>query len=186
MGSIPTKAMSGDVAIGRNVSTGGGATVRGSATVGHNLRVEGWLEARNIKDTNKGVFESVERLQEAYPQPERGWWALVMLPEYAGHSQLGQLFIAKDGVWVGQLDADGEPLLKGRVTVDDVKLREDVEQVLADMTDFDILVSENTADIEKLKKRMTAEENRLVVLTEEEYDELEVKDEGKFYFTIDN
>ena len=107
--------------------------MRGSATVGHNLRVEGWLEARNIKDTNKGVFESVERLQEAYPQPERGWWALVMLPEYAGHSQLGQLFIAKDGVWVGQLDADGEPLLKGRVTVDDVKLREDVEQVLADI-----------------------------------------------------
>ena len=25
--------------------------------MGHNLRVEGWLEARNIKDTNKGVFE---------------------------------------------------------------------------------------------------------------------------------
>lgn len=53
MSSIPTKQIDGDVAVGRNVSMGGSGTVRGSMTVGHNLTVEGWLEAKNIRDRTK-------------------------------------------------------------------------------------------------------------------------------------
>ena len=57
MSSIPTKQIDGDVAVGRDVNIGGKATIRGSAKVGHNLTVDGWLEAKNIKGPNKGLFK---------------------------------------------------------------------------------------------------------------------------------
>ena len=53
MSSIPTKQIDGDVAIGRDANVGGNATVRGSLKVGHNLTVEGWLDAKNIKVRTK-------------------------------------------------------------------------------------------------------------------------------------
>ena len=53
MSSIPTKQIDGDVAVGRDVNIGGKATIRGSAKVGHNLTVDGWLEAKNIKARTK-------------------------------------------------------------------------------------------------------------------------------------
>jgi hypothetical protein len=67
----------GSVAVGRGAAIGGDGKVVGSLSVGHNLAVKGWLEARNIKGTNKGLFASESALQEAYPDPEAGWYALV-------------------------------------------------------------------------------------------------------------
>ena len=75
MSSIPTKQIDGDVAVGRNVSAGGDANIQGNARIGHDLIVEGWLEAKNIKGVNKGLFASVAALREAYPQPHDGWFA---------------------------------------------------------------------------------------------------------------
>ena len=75
MSSIPTKQIDGDVAVGRDVNIGGKATIRGSAKVGHNLKVDGWLEAPNIKGANKGIFLTVQELREAYPNPDDGWMA---------------------------------------------------------------------------------------------------------------
>lgn len=75
MSSIPTKQIDGDVAVGRNVSAGGDANVQGNARIGHDLVVEGWLEAKNIKGVNKGLFATVAALREAYPQPHDGWFA---------------------------------------------------------------------------------------------------------------
>lgn len=75
MSSIPTKQIDGDVAIGRDVSVGGKTTVRGSATIGHNLKVEGWLDAPNIKGPNKGLFATLADLRKAYPTPHDGWFA---------------------------------------------------------------------------------------------------------------
>lgn len=77
MSLIPTKQIDGDVAVGRNVSAGGDATIQGNVRIGHNLKVEGWLDARNIKGPNKGIFLDVTKLREAYPLPHDGWWALV-------------------------------------------------------------------------------------------------------------
>ena len=79
MSSIPTKQIDGDVAVGRDVNIGGKATIRGSAKVGHNLTVDGWLEAKNITGPNKGLFKTATLLREAYPNPHEGWWALVTL-----------------------------------------------------------------------------------------------------------
>lgn len=52
--------------------------MKGSARIGHDLRVDGYLEARNVKAANKGVFESYTDLAAAYPQAEAGWFAGVV------------------------------------------------------------------------------------------------------------
>ncbi len=77
MSSIPTRQIDGDVAVGRNVSAGGDVNIQGSVRVGHRLAVEGWLDAKNIKGTCKGLFGSEEALRSAYPDPRPGWFALV-------------------------------------------------------------------------------------------------------------
>ena len=77
MSSIKTTEIEGDVSIGRHVGVGGNAHVQGNAVVKKNLIVEGWLEAKNVKSANKGLFTTVEKLREAYPRPHDGWWAIV-------------------------------------------------------------------------------------------------------------
>lgn len=77
MSGIPTKHIDGDVSAGRNVSVGGDVNIQGRTRVGHDLVVEGWLDAPNIKGAQKGLFASPDDLQECYPQPRSGWWALV-------------------------------------------------------------------------------------------------------------
>ena len=70
MSSIPTKQIDGDVAVGRDVNIGGKATIRGSAKVGHNLTVDGWLEAKNIKGPNKGLFKTAAQLRASNTKPQ--------------------------------------------------------------------------------------------------------------------
>ena len=55
MSSIKTTEKEGDVSIGRHVGIGGNANVQGNATVKKNLKVEGWLDAKNIKGDRKSV-----------------------------------------------------------------------------------------------------------------------------------
>lgn len=111
MSSIPTKHIDGDVAIGRNVSVGGDANIQGSARIGHNLKIEGWLEARNIKGALKGFFPTVEALRAAYPLPETGWLALV------GESMPATIWYGEGEEWktkgatCGQISADASALL---------------------------------------------------------------------------
>lgn len=109
MSSIPTKQIDGDVAIGRNVAAGGDANIQGSARIGHDLKVEGWLEARNIKSANKGLFGTAASLREAYPRPHDGWFAGVAatakdlsdLGVTAGDGKaLFRMYVGEGGEWV--------------------------------------------------------------------------------------
>lgn len=75
--NINGQHVDGDLSVGRNVTVGGREIVRGNMQVDHNLKVKGYLEAAGIKGTNKGVYESVEALRGAYPNPEEGWYAFV-------------------------------------------------------------------------------------------------------------
>lgn len=77
MSQIPTKHIQGDASVGRNGSFGGNVRVAGSTAVGRNLIVRGWADIPNLKGPRKGLFESEESLNAAYPHPEPGWWALV-------------------------------------------------------------------------------------------------------------
>ena len=121
MSSIPTKQIDGDVSVGRDVNIGGKTTIRGSVKVGHNLTIEGWLEAKNIKGPNKGLFKTAAQLREAYPNPHKGWWALVTIEGSVASDHLGQLYVVDGGTWVAQVDSNGNPLLKGNPTVDSTK-----------------------------------------------------------------
>lgn len=75
-----------------------------------NLRVEGWLEAPNIRGFLKGLFPSVAALTTAYPRPLAGWAALV------GTSLPADVYTVEHGSWIatggrgGTAALSGEPL----------------------------------------------------------------------------
>ncbi len=122
MSSIKTTQIDGDVSVGRNVSLGGKAEISGSARIGHDLKVEGWLEAPNIKDVNKGFYRSVEALESAYPSPRDGWLAGV------GVSTPFAAYIGTGGVW----EATGGTI---DVTLDDHQYDEDISQLQDDIAE---------------------------------------------------
>lgn len=107
MSSIKTTHIDGDVSVGRNVAVGGGATVQGDSLLKGNVRVEGWLDADNIRGANKGVFTSVEKLKSAYPRPCDGWWAIV------GTSLPGPVYVGDSGEWVPTGGSGGNPTVDG-------------------------------------------------------------------------
>lgn len=149
MSSNPTKQIDGDVAVGRNVNIGGKANIRGSAKIGHNLKVEGWLDAPNVKGPNKGLFKTAVQLREAYPNPHEGWWALV------GDTLPAHVYMADGGSWVAQTNADGTPKLAGNPTIDSTEYMEAVEQMTADLDDVKIDVNQNKEDIRNLRSTLT-------------------------------
>lgn len=147
--STPTRQIDGDVAIGRNVAMGGDANIQGSVRVGHNLRIEGWLYAPNVKGTQKGLFKTADALKEAYPNPEAGDWALV------GDTLPAQIYLATGGKWVGQTNADGTPkLAEGMVDSSGYfeEIKEELETVkeTSETAKTDARQAKSTADSAKL------------------------------------
>lgn len=111
MSSVANKHIDGDVSVGRHVTAGGNATVRGRMTVDHNLIVKGDLDARNLRGPVKGLFLSKESLDSAYPNPKRGWVAFV------GRTLPAQVYMAIGGEWVAQYNDDGSPQMGGELNV---------------------------------------------------------------------
>lgn len=93
MSQIKTYEVSGDVAVSRHATVGGNATIRGHVRAGRNLRVDGWLDAPNVRHPHKGMFMSGDDLKSAYPQPVNGWWATV------GMSLPGKVWIVRNHKW---------------------------------------------------------------------------------------
>lgn len=93
--------VSGDLGIGRHVAVGGDVVVQGDALNKGDLRVEGWLDAPNIRHPNKGLFASEEELVACYPVPQNGWWAIV------GKTSNGKTYYVRDGKWVASGENDG-------------------------------------------------------------------------------
>lgn len=123
----------GSLSVGGNLAAGGELKVSGSTTIGHNLKVEGWLDAKNVKGSNKGIFTSAEALAAEYPNPENGWFAGV------GTSIPCSLYIAWGGQWVRQ--DGGQMTVNVDSTIDAQKLQalqNDVNQLtnmLIDLND---------------------------------------------------
>lgn len=155
MSSIPTKQIDGDVAVGRNVTVGGKTTVRGSATIGHNLRVEGWLDAPNVKGPNKGLFKTAVQLREAYPTPHEGWWALV------GDTLPAQVYMAIGGAWVAQVNSDNTPKLAGNPTIDSSEYMQAVEEMTDDLEAVKVDVAQNQEDIRSLRSNQTTQGDQI-------------------------
>ena len=117
----------GDVAVGRNLMLGGRASIQGSAFIGHNMIVRGWLDARNIRGTNKGVFVTLSDLQSTYPDPLDGWLAGV------GVSSPFAAYVGRSGAW----EATGGTI---ELNVDMSVYTEKVEELTAQMAELMRLV----------------------------------------------
>ena len=168
MSSIKTTELEGDVSIGRHVGIGGNVNVQGNTLIKKNLRVEGWLDAKNIKAPGKGVFTTIESLKEAYPDgtlPE-GCWAIV------GGTLPGELWYVNGGVWIdsgktaGSVTVDMESYMQDLSTVqDDINsLKGDVDTINKknDSQDTNIgtaqaLANSNSALITTLRTYLTKE-----------------------------
>ena len=123
MSSIKSTQFDGDVSIGRNLSLGGLFTVQGPSIMKGNVRIDGWLDAKNIKGANKGIFTTAEKLLKAYPRPHDGWWAIV------GTSLPGPIYVGEGGEWVATGETGGNPTLDGDLYVKAIEdLRQDLEE----------------------------------------------------------
>jgi hypothetical protein len=104
--NIENHSVGGSVAVGRDVTVGGRSTVRGNATFNRDVYISGWLNARNIRGAGKGLYETVDKLNSAYPNPENGWFALV------GDTLPADIYRAWGGEWVATGQKGGEPVLE--------------------------------------------------------------------------
>ena len=132
MSSIKTTQIDGDVSVGRNVAVGGRVTVQGSSQFKGSVKIEGWLDAKNIKGANKGIFTSIEKLKAAYPLPHDGWWAIV------GKTLPGPIYVGDGGEWVATGEEGGNP------TVDSEQYNEAVAELQGDIA----LLQQDVKDIE--------------------------------------
>lgn len=104
--NIENHSVGGSVAVGRDVTVGGRSTIRGNATFNRDVYISGWLNARNIRGAGKGLYETVEKLNSAYPNPENGWFALV------GDTLPADIYRAWGGKWKATGQKGGEPVLE--------------------------------------------------------------------------
>lgn len=153
MSQIKTTEIEGDVAISRHVTTGGNATIQGNTTVKKNLKVEGWLDARNIKGPNKGIFPDVTKLHETYPRPHNGWWALV------GNTLPAPLYIVDGGAWVATGETAGNP------TIDSSQYNEAVAELDTRLTRLETEVHANNQSIEQIRTQIDTVSRSVDTLT---------------------
>ena len=104
--NIENHSVGGSVAVGRDVTVGGRSTIRGNATFNRDVYISGWLNARNIRGAGKGLYETVDKLNSAYPNPENGWFALV------GNTLPANIYRAWGGEWKATGQKGGEPVLE--------------------------------------------------------------------------
>lgn len=104
--NIENHSVGGSVAVGRDVTVGGRSTIRGNATFDRDVYISGWLNARNIRGAGKGLYETVDNLNSAYPNPENGWFALV------GDTLPADIYRAWGGEWKATGQKGGEPVLE--------------------------------------------------------------------------
>lgn len=151
---VPTKHIDGDIAIGRNVTTGGDATVAGSATVNKNLRVLGKLEAENVVGHDKGLFNSAEDLRSEYPKPLPGWMARVAT------DGASRIYAEEDGAWVdtGIAESVDTTALLSRMADVETTVNEIKENTAnpptenkSGIVDFDVAVGETSGALISLK-----------------------------------
>ncbi len=85
--------------IGGNLHVGGRVTAAGHAVFSRNVRIEGWLDAPNLRSPCLGLFESMDDLQAACRSPRPGQWALVVGGTGDDGSLLTTVCTYGDGGW---------------------------------------------------------------------------------------
>ncbi len=84
----------GDFTVNNDTIIGDELKVRGDTYLEGDVKVEGMLDAKAVKQPNRGFFQTEEALNAAYPKPEVGWWATV------GDVMPGTVYRCQtEGVW---------------------------------------------------------------------------------------
>lgn len=96
------RKIDGDLQVANRVTVGGVTTLNANVKIKRNLRVEGTLDAFNIKGAGKGLFPNSDELKRCYPAPESGWWAIV------GDTLPGPIWIVVDGQWQSSGNIGGD------------------------------------------------------------------------------
>ena len=143
------KSIQGNMTVSGHQVVGGNSTTRGNAIVEHDLKVKGWIDARNIKGTCKGLYGSEEELKDAYPEPNPGWFALV------GDTLPASVYRVKDGQWIATGEQGGEFV----VDLDNIKkdisdLRDDLIEETRTRESQDSILQ---ANIDKSNKNLGTE-----------------------------
>lgn len=92
--SYELQNIDGDISVGRNAAIGGRVTIQGATHLKSGLKVDGWLEADNIKGAGKGLFATVEELKKAVLNPQLGDWAVI------GNSVPGPIYKFNGEKWI--------------------------------------------------------------------------------------
>ena len=98
-------SIGGSARIGRRIAVGGDISAGGSIHIKHDLRVDGWLDAPNLRNPAKGLYATLEELEEAHRFPRPGSWALV------GKSLPATLYVASGRKWVSTGTLTGTPVV---------------------------------------------------------------------------
>lgn len=132
----------GDLSVGRKLAVGGRSIYQGDGHYKSNLRVDGWLDAKNIKGPCKGLFKDVEKLRNAYPNPRNGWWAIV------GNAVPAPIYIADSGQWIATGETGGNPSINSDIYDTAIDNIHDKIDDLSDKIDKkkDITVVDNLVD----------------------------------------
>lgn len=121
----------GSLSVSQGVVVGGDAQIRGSGIFDHNLKVKGWLDAKNIKGPLKGLFKSEDELKLAYPETQPGWFALV------GNTLPAEIYVVKNGEWTDS-GAQG-----GGIFLSLDSLEEDINKAQSDILELQKKISED-------------------------------------------
>lgn len=142
--SLNNQSIQGNLSVSRDITTGGHLTARGNSVFDHNVIIKGWLDAKNIKGACKGLFASVEKLEEAYPKAMPGWYALV------GDTLPADVYRAEGGEWVATGEKGGE------VNLYLDQLEEDVANLDDEVKDIQELISNGVLVADSVKFNATA------------------------------
>lgn len=126
--SLYQNDIQGNANVSRNLNVGSHLNVNGDGLFGHNLVVKGWLDAPNIKGPLKGLYASEDSLNEAYPRPMPGWFALV------GNTLPANVYRVEGGKWI----PTGEQ--GGQFTIYLDQLETDVKDLTDDVRDIEELL----------------------------------------------
>lgn len=121
-----TSAHGENCTIERDLDVGGNLKVQQDAVFKGDLRVEGWFDAPNVLEANKGMFATVDDLKNTYKIPRNGWWALV------GTTLPACIYQAQNGQWC---DSEGVYEPEGVVFREYTDLVEQISQVRSGLTD---------------------------------------------------
>ena len=144
MSSIYNENIQGNLSTSRDITAGGHLNVRGNSVFGHNVVIKGWLDAKNIKGPCKGLYASEETLNEAYPKPMPGWYALV------GNTLPANVYRSDGGKWVATGEQGGE------VNLYLDQLEEDVANLDDEVKDIQELIGNGLLVADSVKFNATA------------------------------